>query len=125
MVDYFISICFNVSCNHLCACCRKLEAVLGYEFRSLELMKEACTHCSWPDQGVNCYQRLEFLGDAVIDLFITRFYLINYRCALWVLACRVSTTGIICIPLMHALRACMLGIESISISCVVSNLRQA
>ena len=59
--------------------CRKLEAMLGYKFRNLGLLKEACTHCSWPDQSSACYQRLEFLGDAVLDLLITRYYIMGYR----------------------------------------------
>lgn len=63
------------------ASCRKLESMLGYKFRNLNLLKEACTHCSWPDQSSACYQRLEFLGDAVLDILISCFYIISYRCA--------------------------------------------
>jgi len=59
--------------------CRKLEALLGYEFRNLGLLKEACTHCSWPDQTAPCYQRLEFLGDAALDFLISRYYILGYR----------------------------------------------
>lgn len=53
--------------------------MLGYTFRDLDLLREACTHCSWPDQSSACYQRLEFLGDAALDLLISRFYIIGYR----------------------------------------------
>ena len=30
---------------------------------------------------VQGYQRLEFLGDAVLDLLMTRYYFTTYRCA--------------------------------------------
>lgn len=54
--------------------------MLGYKFRDLKLLKEACTHCSWPDQSAPCYQRLEFLGDAALDFLISRYYILGYRC---------------------------------------------
>ena len=60
---------------------RKLEELLGYKFRNLALLREACTHCSWPDQSAPCYQRLEFLGDAALDILISRYYIIGYRSA--------------------------------------------
>ena len=62
---------------------RKLEELLGYKFRNLTLLREACTHCSWPDQSAPCYQRLEFLGDAALDFLISRYYIIGYRLALY------------------------------------------
>lgn len=49
-----------------------LESKLGYEFRVKGLLLEAITHASDQEQGVGyCYQRLEFLGDSVLDLLIT------------------------------------------------------
>ena len=35
------------------------------------------------EESVTCvqgYQRLEFLGDAVLDLLMTRYYFTTYRC---------------------------------------------
>ena len=58
-----------------------LERQLQYTFRDPGLAREACTHCSFPDPSCPSYQRLEFLGDAVIDLGISRFFDRNYRCA--------------------------------------------
>ncbi|GJW75823.1 endoribonuclease Dicer homolog 2-like protein [Tanacetum coccineum] len=49
-----------------------LESLLNYKFRDASLLVEALTHGSYmlPDIP-RCYQRLEFLGDAVLDYLIT------------------------------------------------------
>ena len=60
--------------------CRKLEAILGYQFRDRALLQEAFTHCSWPFKGVPCNQRLEFLGDAVLDIAMTRHFTFTFAC---------------------------------------------
>ncbi|KAG6546729.1 hypothetical protein Mapa_011918 [Marchantia paleacea] len=49
----------------------KLEGVLGYTFQNKAVMVEALTHSSYDRPLGNCYQRLEFLGDAVLDYLIT------------------------------------------------------
>ena len=48
--------------------------VLGYVFSNKLLLLEALTHGSVPASHAvaDCYQRLEFMGDALIDLFIIR-----------------------------------------------------
>jgi len=52
----------------------QLEERLGYSFASRELLEQALTHRSFghenPDRGGKDYERLEFLGDAVLDLVI-------------------------------------------------------
>ena len=48
-----------------------MESLLGYSFRDMALLEESLTHCSWPQPP--CNQRLEFLGDAVMDLLVTDF----------------------------------------------------
>jgi len=45
-----------------------LEAALGYEFKNKKLLKEALTHPSKSSKKKPSYQRLEFLGDSVIQL---------------------------------------------------------
>ncbi|XP_078439590.1 dicer-like 3 [Wolffia australiana] len=47
-----------------------LETKLKYKFAARGLLLEALTHPSLIDSH-SCYQRLEFLGDAVLDLLIT------------------------------------------------------
>lgn len=50
-----------------------LEKALGYEFKDRSLMETALTHPSYGgDHHVPHYQRLEFLGDAVLELSMSR-----------------------------------------------------
>ncbi|KAJ7771608.1 hypothetical protein B0H16DRAFT_1410076 [Mycena metata] len=47
-----------------------LEEALGYSFRNGKLLVEALTHASFDNGSTNSYQRLEWLGDAVVDLVV-------------------------------------------------------
>ena len=52
---------------------------LGYVFRDETLLRTALTHPSYGgDRHVPHYQRLEFLGDAVLQLAISRFLFEHY-----------------------------------------------
>ncbi|THH08707.1 hypothetical protein EW145_g2529 [Phellinidium pouzarii] len=51
----------------------KLQDDLQYKFRNGNLLLEAVKHASFDAQEGSCYQRLEFLGDAVIELIVTSF----------------------------------------------------
>nr|XP_010934025.1 endoribonuclease Dicer homolog 1 [Elaeis guineensis] len=55
-----------------------LEAALNIQFKDRGLLVEAITHASRPSSGVSCYQRLEFVGDAVLDHLITRHLFFTY-----------------------------------------------
>lgn len=49
------------------------ERELEYNFRDRSYLLQAMTHASYsPNRLTDCYQRLEFLGDAVLDYLITR-----------------------------------------------------
>ena len=52
------------------------EALIGWRFRDPGLLREALTHSSYcQENGLppeESYERLEFLGDAVLDAFISR-----------------------------------------------------
>ncbi|XP_013119344.2 endoribonuclease Dcr-1 [Stomoxys calcitrans] len=51
----------------------EFENILGYTFRDRSYLLQAMTHASYtPNRLTDCYQRLEFLGDAVLDYLITR-----------------------------------------------------
>ncbi|KAK5650969.1 hypothetical protein RI129_001998 [Pyrocoelia pectoralis] len=50
----------------------KVEARLCYKFRNRAYLLQALTHASYVSNRItNCYQTLEFLGDAVLDFLIT------------------------------------------------------
>ncbi|KAJ6805125.1 endoribonuclease Dicer-like protein 1-like [Iris pallida] len=55
-----------------------LEGALNVKFNDKGLLVEAITHASRPSSGVSCYQRLEFVGDAVLDHLITRHLFFTY-----------------------------------------------
>ena len=59
-----------------------LTTKIGYSFKSLELLDEALTHPNCLGLGElsakKSYERLEFLGDAVLTLIITEFLLSNF-----------------------------------------------
>lgn len=52
-----------------------LEKVISYEFKNKDLLKEALTHRSYlnenPSWGLPHNERLEFLGDAALELAVT------------------------------------------------------
>lgn len=58
---------------------RCLETLLGYEFSDPSLLMEALTHGSYQvAASTACYQRLEFLGDAVLDHTFTDYFFNHY-----------------------------------------------
>lgn len=46
----------------------KLESILGYRFRRKKFLEQALTHPSY--ENVGSYERLEFLGDVVLDAIV-------------------------------------------------------
>ena len=49
------------------------EEIIGYRFNDRSYLLQAFSHASYyPNRLTDCYQRLEFLGDAVLDYLITR-----------------------------------------------------
>ncbi|KAJ9100094.1 hypothetical protein QFC19_005774 [Naganishia cerealis] len=47
-----------------------LQRKLGYRFKNQQLLLEAITHPSLASQDVPSYNRLEFLGDAILDMIV-------------------------------------------------------
>ncbi|CAN6310317.1 unnamed protein product [Urochloa humidicola] len=52
---------------------RSIETMLDYVFNDRSLLIEALTHSSYNIAGP-CYERLEFLGDAVLDHILTDYF---------------------------------------------------
>lgn len=48
-----------------------LNERLGYEFKNKELLTQALTHCS---KSTNNYERLEFLGDSILDFIVGEYF---------------------------------------------------
>lgn len=59
----------------------KLEKIIGYTFKDKMLFKRALTHTSFAnEQRINKngdYERLEFLGDAVLELLTSEYIYLN------------------------------------------------
>ncbi len=59
-----------------------LEKRLGYSFKDSSLLKTALCHKSYINEaktaGVRSYERLEFLGDAVLGVVVSRYIYDNY-----------------------------------------------
>lgn len=49
---------------------QRAEVILGHTFANPDLLKEALTHASIADRRLESNERMEFLGDAVLDLII-------------------------------------------------------
>ena len=60
----------------------ELEKLIGYEFKDKKLLKQALTHSSYAnEQKINKsgdYERLEFLGDAVLEVVSSEFLFHKY-----------------------------------------------
>jgi len=61
---------------------KDLEKKIGVDFKDLDLLKEALTHRSYPNENTGWphrnNERLEFLGDAVLELTVTEYLFGNF-----------------------------------------------
>ncbi|CAG8559865.1 22395_t:CDS:2 [Racocetra persica] len=56
----------------------RIEEICGHTFKNKILIVEALTHASLPNSATPCYQRLEFLGDAVLDFMTVKYLFEKY-----------------------------------------------
>lgn len=57
---------------------RPIEDVIGYHFSNQFLLHKALTHPSAAEEAGIHYERLEFLGDAVLDILISEYLFNQY-----------------------------------------------
>ena len=61
---------------------KKLEKIIEVDFKNKELLKEAVTHRSYlnenEDTNLSNNERVEFLGDAVLELIISDYLFTKY-----------------------------------------------
>lgn len=61
----------------------KLESKIAYTFQNKKLVKQAVTHSSYANERkinkIEDYERLEFLGDAVLELVSSEFLFAKHR----------------------------------------------
>lgn len=62
---------------------KAIEQNIRYEFNNKSLLKQALSHSSFINEmkttGMESYERLEFLGDAVLELITSEFLFENYK----------------------------------------------
>jgi len=63
----------------------ELEKKIGYTFKNKDLLKTALTHSSFSNElksklhrDVECNERLEFLGDSVLSIVVSRYLFLHY-----------------------------------------------
>ena len=61
---------------------RKLEQAIGYQFRDEKILEQAMRHSSYTNEHklkrLDCNERLEFLGDAVLELISSEYLFHQY-----------------------------------------------
>lgn len=61
---------------------KKLEQIIGYTFKDQGFLSHALTHSSYANEKhwdkTKCNERLEFLGDAVLEIITSEFLFRNY-----------------------------------------------
>jgi ribonuclease III len=61
---------------------KKLETKIGLNFKSKEILQQAMVHRSYlnehPEFASGHNERLEFLGDAVLEIIVTEYLYLNY-----------------------------------------------
>lgn len=58
----------------------EVEKIIGYKFKNRKLLQKALTHSSYSNEhNVESNERLEFLGDAVIEFIITEILYLEFK----------------------------------------------
>lgn len=58
----------------------QFEKNIGYEFNNKQLLMKALTHTSYAyENKVESNEKLEFLGDAILEVIVSKFLYLNYN----------------------------------------------
>ena len=58
---------------------KEFKQTIGYSFKNIELLKNALRHTSYANEhGVNSNEKLEFLGDAILEFVTSDYIYKNY-----------------------------------------------
>ena len=55
----------------------EFEEIIGYEFKNPALLGEALTHSSYVNGKHNSNERLEFLGDSVLSVVVSKYLFLS------------------------------------------------
>lgn len=62
---------------------KKFEQIIGYTFKDKSILKTALTHSSYANEnkshGIQSNERLEFLGDSILNLIVSKYIFLNYK----------------------------------------------
>ncbi|KAG0366661.1 hypothetical protein BC939DRAFT_526607 [Gamsiella multidivaricata] len=87
-----------------------VEESIGYHFSDQRLLAEALTHATSHRPQTQCYQRLEYLGDAVLDMLVAQY---------WVLRYPISGPG-----QLHAIKSASINNQILGVICIELGLHQ-
>ncbi|APZ92460.1 ribonuclease III [Fuerstiella marisgermanici] len=57
---------------------RRCEEAIGYQFKDRDVLRRGLTHSSCATSRLDCNERMEFLGDAVLGLVVCEFLYLKY-----------------------------------------------
>ncbi|KXN74819.1 ribonuclease III [Conidiobolus coronatus NRRL 28638] len=78
LVNNYKSDIIETNTSHLSNNIKSIESIISYTFDNKYLLIEALTHNSYSDKITACYERLEFLGDAVLEYLVLLYLYKNY-----------------------------------------------
>ncbi|KAG0373178.1 Dicer-like protein 1 [Mortierella sp. AD032] len=87
-----------------------VEASIGYRFNNRRLLVEALTHATANDAQTPCYQRLEFLGDSILDMLVADYWVRRYP---------VSGPGV-----LHEIKSASINNQILGVLCVQLGLHR-
>ena len=56
----------------------KCQKAINYDFKDIFLLQKALTHCSVATESIDSNERLEFLGDAILDMVVCKYLYLTF-----------------------------------------------